>query len=128
MQSNPVQNVEEYIARQTPEHQAALRDIRALIHTLVPGVEEQISYQIPCFKLAGVFLVGIGTTRKYCSFYPMSSKLAGRLKEEWPDVKMSGTTFHFELDRPLPRERIEYIVRERIAENIARAALKKKPR
>ena len=126
MQTDPVQNIDEYIARQTPAHQAALRDMRALIHALVPGVEEKISYQIPCFKLHGDFLVGIGTTRKFCSFYPMSRRLADRLKEEWPDVKMSGTTFHFDLDKPLPRERIEYMIRERIAENLARAALKKK--
>lgn len=127
MLDHPVQNTEEYIERQTPAHQTALRELRALVHTWAPGAEEVISYQIPCFKLSGAFLVGMGVTKKFCSFYSMSRKLADQLRQEWPDVKMSGTTFHFDIDKPLPRRQIEVIIRERIAENAERAALKKKP-
>ncbi|MCC7507247.1 MAG: DUF1801 domain-containing protein [Saprospiraceae bacterium] len=126
MLGHSIQNTEEYIELQTPAHQMILRELRALIHTLAPRAEEVISYQIPCFKLDDAFLVGMGVTRKFCSFYSMSRKLADRLRQEWPDARMSGTTFHFEIGKSLPRERIELIIRERIAENAERALLKKK--
>lgn len=71
-------------------------------------------------------LVGIGTTKEYCSFYTMSSKLTKQIKHELKGYKLSGTTLHFKPDEALPVNLITRIVLLRLQENETIAISKKK--
>lgn len=117
------ENVEAYIAAQPPDFQPTLRELRALIRAEVPTAEEGISYGIPTFKYH-YGLVGFGVTKRAVSFYPMSSTLLPQLKPDLQGAKLSGTTLHFPPGEPLPAGLIQTIVRARMRENEARAALK----
>jgi uncharacterized protein YdhG (YjbR/CyaY superfamily) len=116
----------DFLATQEPRFRPCLTQLRELIISIVPDVEETFSYQVHCFKYI-YMLVGIGTTKQYCSLYTMSSKLVKQIKSELKDCKISGTTLHFNPDEPLPVDIITRIVLARVQENEVIAMSKKKP-
>lgn len=50
MAKTDFKTIDAYHATCTPEAQERMQAIRAIIHDIVPEVQETISYQIPCFK------------------------------------------------------------------------------
>ncbi|MBS1520231.1 MAG: DUF1801 domain-containing protein [Bacteroidetes bacterium] len=115
----------DYLLTQPAEFRSCLTELRNLIKSITPHAEEVFSYQVHCFKHI-YMLVGIGTTRDYCSLYTMSSKLVKQIKEELKGYKMSGMTLHFKPDEPLPVDIITRIVLLRLQENEVIAIGKKK--
>jgi uncharacterized protein YdhG (YjbR/CyaY superfamily) len=120
---NQYKNVEDYIYSQSPEQIEMLETLRALIFSIIPKAEEVLSYQIPCYKYYG-FLVGIGTHKKGCSFYVMNTKLLDTYKSELKNYKYAGTTIHFQIGYKLPIALIKKIIKQRMKENEAKAALR----
>mgnify|MGYP001553776262 CR=1 FL=1 len=119
------QTIDEYIAMQPEQFKSGLHELRSIIKSLVPGAEEMISYQVPCFKYH-YMLVGIGVNKKYLSLYPMSSALTKNIGDELKGIKISGTTLHFLPGEPLPKVLIEKIVMARMQENELKATAKKR--
>lgn len=115
----------DYMSTRPAEFRPCLTQLRNLIKAITPNAEEVFSYQVHCFKQARM-LVGIGTTREYCSLYTMSSRLVKQLKDELKGYKISGMTLHFKSDEPLPADIITRIVLLRLQENEAIAMGKKK--
>jgi len=115
----------DYLLTQPAEFRLCLTEMRNLVKSIVPNAEEVFSYQVHCFKQI-YMLVGIGTTREYCSLYTMSSKLIKQIKAELKGHKISGMTLHFEPDKPLPVDIITRIVLLRLQENEAIAMGRKK--
>ena len=114
-----------FLSTQEPQFRQCLTKLHQIIKSIVPDAEEMFSYQVHCFKRI-YMLVGIGTTKEYCSLYTMSSKLVKQIKNELVACKISGMTLHFSPDEPLPVEIITRIVLARVQENEARAMMKKK--
>jgi uncharacterized protein YdhG (YjbR/CyaY superfamily) len=117
-------NADEYIAQQPAAFRPILEELRRIILTTVPQATESISYQLPCYKYH-YMLVGIGTNKKYCSFYTMSPGLVKSMQDDLKGVKVSGSTLHFALDEPLPVELIKKIIAERMIQNEMLALSKK---
>jgi len=115
----------DYLLTQPAEFRSCLTEMRNLVKSIVPNAEEVFSYQVHCFKQI-YMLVGIGTTKEYCSLYTMSSKLMKQIKAELKGYKISGMTLHFKPDEPLPVDIITRIVLLRLQENEAIAMGKKK--
>jgi len=115
----------DYLLTQPVEFRSCLTEMRNLVKSIVPNAEEVFSYQVHCFKQI-YMLVGIGTTREYCSLYTMSSKLMKQIKGELKGYKISGMTLHFKPDELLPVDIITRIVLLRLQENEAIAIGKKK--
>jgi uncharacterized protein YdhG (YjbR/CyaY superfamily) len=115
---------DEYIAQQPAIFRPMLEELRRIILTTVPQATESISYQLPCYKYH-YMLVGIGTNKKYCSFYTMSPGLVKSMQDDLKGVKVSGSTLHFVLDEPLPVELIKKIIAERMIQNEMLALSKK---
>lgn len=114
----------DYLLTQPAEFRPCLTELRGLIKSITPDAEEVFSYQVHCFKQK-YMLVGIGTTKEYCSLYTMSSKLVKQIKDELKGYKISGMTLHFKPDEPLPVDIITRIVLLRLQEN-EMIALRKK--
>src|SRR6201986_5379350 len=112
-----------FLLMQEPQFRNCLKKLHKLIKSIVPDAEETLSYQVHCFKHI-YMLVGIGSNKKYCSLYTMSSKLVKQIKGELTGCKISGMTLHFNPDEPLPVEIITRIVLARVQENEARAMMK----
>ena len=117
----------DYLLTQPVEFSSCLTEMRNLVKSIVPNAEEVFSYQVHCFKQI-YMLVGIGTTREYCSLYTMSSKLIKQIKAELKGYKISGMTLHFRPDEPPPVDIITRIVLLRLQENEAIAVGKRRPK
>jgi len=119
-----INTVDEYLSMLPDDVFQALENIRQIIHFLVPDAEETISYRVPAYKYKGM-LVGFGATKNHCSFFVMSSTLLNDFQDEIKDFDTSTGTIRFTPEKPIPNDLITRIVMTRLAENEAKAGLKK---
>src|SRR5688500_6332042 len=61
MAKTDYKTIDEYKSEFSGEQLERMQAIRNIIHEVVPGAEEMISYQIPCFKHNGYLIY-------YCAF------------------------------------------------------------
>ena len=64
--------IDEYLASVKPDRRAALKKLRRTIRSIVPDIEECISYSIPAFRYKGHVIAGFHATAKGCSYFPFS--------------------------------------------------------
>jgi len=124
MKKNIATDVDSYIAAYPPKVQKMLKQMRVVIKKTAPEAEESISYMMPAYKLHGP-LVYFGGYEKHIGFYPTGSGIAP-FQKEVSAYKHSKGAVQFPLDQALPLELVEKMVRCRVAENLAKAELKKK--
>jgi uncharacterized protein YdhG (YjbR/CyaY superfamily) len=122
---NPEYSFDNFLLTQGSQFRPCLTELHQLIKSIVPDAGETFSYQVHCFKHI-YMLVGIGTTKEYCSLYTMSSKLVKQIKNELAGCKISGMTLHFNPNEPLPVEILTRIVLARVQENELLAMTRKK--
>ena len=112
-------NIDEYIARFSPEVQAILEKIRLTIRNAAPGAQEIISYKIPAYRLGGI-LVYFAAFKKHIGFFPPVKGDAKLVKAASIYAGKKGN-LQFPLDQPIPFGLIENIVKLRVAQNSAKA-------
>lgn len=108
--------IDEYIARYPADVALILEKTRAIIHTVAPEAQEDISYRIPVFRLHGP-LVYFAAYRNHIGFYPTSSGI-DHFKEELSQYKTSWGAVQFPLNKEIPYDLIGRITAFRVAENI----------
>jgi uncharacterized protein YdhG (YjbR/CyaY superfamily) len=106
--------IDEYIASFPPDVQEKLQGIRAVIRRAAPDAEEAIRYGIPTFRLNGN-LVHFAAFRNHLSFFPTSSGVEA-FRKELSSYSLSKGTIQFPLDKPVPYDLVERIVRFRVEE------------
>jgi uncharacterized protein YdhG (YjbR/CyaY superfamily) len=116
--------IDEYIAGFSPDIQAILQEIRATVRAAAPDAEEAISYQMPTFRLKGN-LVHFAAFKEHIGFYPTPSGTE-RFQQALAAYKGGKGSVRFPLDQPIPYDLIREIVEFRVAENLAKAAAKKR--
>ena len=116
MAKTDFKSLDEYIAACPPESQAYLKQIRKLIHTLVPEAKEKISYQIACFELSGRNLIHFAGWKKHVSLYPVPAGSEAFERQIKPYVSDKGTV-KFSLDEPLPIKLVERVIKLHLAVN-----------
>ena len=115
MDKKPAATIDEFIAGFPADAQAILQKIRGLIKVMVPGAVEAMAYGIPTFKLNGKNLVHFAAFESHIGFYPTPSGIAG-FKDDLKPFKSSKGAVQFPLDKPIPYDLIEKMVRFRVAE------------
>ena len=122
--ASALSSVDAYIAAHPPELRKKMEQIRAIIRKTAPKAEESISYMMPAYKFHGP-LVYFGQMKHHLGFYVMPSGV-----NAFSDVLTAYTTaksaIQFPNDKPLPVKLITDIVKFRMAENLEKAARKKK--
>ncbi len=93
--------VDEYIKAFPRETQKVLEDVRHTIHKAIPEAEEVISYNIPCFKLRGKYVVYFSGYSSHVGLYPRPSDDKSLQNELEPYASGKGT-LRFPLDKPIP--------------------------
>lgn len=116
--------INEYIAGYPNDVQAVLHQVRATIRKAAPEAQEGIAYGMPAFTLHGP-LVYFGAFKSHIGFYATPTGHEA-FKEELSPYKQGKGSVQFPLDKPLPLDLISRIVKFRVAENIAKAAKKKR--
>jgi uncharacterized protein YdhG (YjbR/CyaY superfamily) len=112
----PVRTIDEYLTGLPENVIIVLENLRALIRSVVPEVQETISYQIPTFKYHGS-LVGFAAFKNHCSFFVMSTETTKAFQEKLKPYKTALATIHFTPEKPLPESLILAIVKARMLEN-----------
>lgn len=105
-----------YLADFPPEARRLLDELRALVHTTVPGVTERISYGIPRFDWRGKYLVYMAGWKKHVGVYPIMGSVAEALGNEIAPFRHGKATLRFPLGQALPADLIRRILRMRAAE------------
>lgn len=107
--------IDEYIAEFPPATQAALAEIRAIVHELAPDAVETIAYAIPTFDLDGKHLVHFAGYEHHVGLYPTPSGMVA-FEEELKPYRSGKGSARFALGTQLPRDLIRKIVQFRVDE------------
>lgn len=108
--------VESYIASFPWEVAAILEKIRQIILVAAPGATEEISYGMPGYKTNGKPLVYFAGYAKHIGLYATPSGHA-RFADDLAGYKQGKGSVQFPLDKEMPYDLIERIVRFRVEEN-----------
>ena len=101
-----------------------MEKIRHTIKRAAPQAREVISYQMPAFKLNGI-LVYFAAWKRHIGLYPPVSGDAELEKATAPYAGERGN-LQFPLDKPIPYDLIERIVRLRLRQNTSKAAARRR--
>ena len=110
--------ITEYIETFPEDIQTILERIRQTIKNAAPEATEVISYQMPAFKLNGI-LVYFAAHESHIGLYPTSSGIKA-FEKELSLYKTSKGAVQFPLDKPIPFDLVEKIVKFRVRENTAK--------
>jgi uncharacterized protein YdhG (YjbR/CyaY superfamily) len=104
----------------SPKSRAILQKLRKTIHSLVPEVEECISYRMPAFRYEGRIIAGFQATSKGCSYYPFSGTTLKTLAHDIEGYSQTKSALHF--DNPLPASLVRKLLKTRIARERAQTS------
>jgi uncharacterized protein YdhG (YjbR/CyaY superfamily) len=110
-----VDSISQYISTFPAETQVSLNEIREFIHLIIPEAEELLSYGIPTFKYYNN-LVHFAGYKHHVGFYPGADSIA-HFKNEFSDYKSAKGSVQFPLNKSIPFQLIERVVRYRVAKN-----------
>jgi uncharacterized protein YdhG (YjbR/CyaY superfamily) len=126
MAKTDYQTIDQYHQAFSGDVLARMKTIRKIVNEVVPGVEEGISYQIPCFKHNG-YLIYYAAFPKHISLaHPYSKEFLKHFKIDLAGYKVSKSVIQVPNDKPLPEKLIKKIVAFRKKENTESAKSKKK--
>ena len=100
-----------------------LEELRSTIKTAAPGAEEKISYGMPTFTLNGKYLIYFAGWKNHISIYPIPAGSEEFNRKIAPYAAGKGT-LKFPLDKPLPLELVDEMVKLQIADNLEKKDLK----
>jgi uncharacterized protein YdhG (YjbR/CyaY superfamily) len=118
--SAATEQIDAMLAALPGDQRAALQTLRETIAGAAPGADETISYGMPAFRYRGRALVSYAAFRAHCSFFPMSSEVIERYRDELSGFSTAKGTLRFTPEHPLPNDLVARIVRDRMAQIDAR--------
>lgn len=117
--------IDEYLAGVTPEQRVAMEKLRKQIRAAAPKATECINYGVAAFDWHGT-LVGFSASKNHLSFIPMTGHTVAAHAEELKGYETSKGAIRFTVEKPLPAALVKKLVKERMAENAAKAEKKRK--
>jgi uncharacterized protein YdhG (YjbR/CyaY superfamily) len=120
MPSKPT-SIDDYLANVPADRRAALEQLRRTIHSILPNLEECISYSMPAFRHEGRVVAGFQATASGCSYYPFSGTTLGALAAQLSAYSQTKSALHFKAGTPLPKALVRRLLAARIAEGGGRA-------
>jgi uncharacterized protein YdhG (YjbR/CyaY superfamily) len=121
---NTYTTINEYIAQFSPEIQAKLKEIQAVIKAAAPEASEKISYQMPTFYLQGN-LVHFAAYKHHIGFYPNPGGIE-QFAQELSRYETSKGAIRFPINEPIPLDLVRRITAFRVQQNQEKANQKAK--
>ena len=120
--------IDEYMYSLSPDVREMMEEMRQTIKLAAPEALEVISYNMPAFKFHGI-VVYIAAHTQHIGFYPGGAIVNEVFKDELAGFFTSKGTIRFPLDKKLPLDLIQNIVRYKAQMNLEKARGKtgKKP-
>lgn len=119
MQPKPPSSIDEYLRTIPQDRRRALERLRTEIRSIVPNVQECISYRIPAFRLNGVVIAGFCATVTGCSYFPFSGTTLKTLARDVAGYSQTKSALHFSTEKPLPTALVRKLINARIKETKA---------
>jgi uncharacterized protein YdhG (YjbR/CyaY superfamily) len=117
MAKTDFKSVDEYIATFPVETQKALMQLRSTIRAAIPETEEVISYQIPCYKLNGGYVIYFAGFAKHCTItFPPPFTVFETLSKELARYKQSKSAVQFPLAEGMPLALVSKMAKLRLAQ------------
>ena len=116
--------VDDYLRSLSPDRRATLERLRRTIRTILPRVEECISYSMPAFRLDGQVVAGFLATKMGCSYFPFSGKTLATLDAELGSYDQTKGALRFDAKLPLSAALVRKLLKTRVAERAVQAAKK----
>ncbi len=113
---NQANEIEAYFQQFPEQVQEILRTIRAIIQDCAPEAEEALAYGMPAYKTNKRPLVYFAAFKHHIGFYATPTGHA-QFQDELALYKQGKGSVQFPLDKPMPYNLIERIVRFRVHEN-----------
>jgi uncharacterized protein YdhG (YjbR/CyaY superfamily) len=111
-------DIDAYLAKVSPDKRELLEKLRTTIHSIVPEVEECISYAMPAFRVKGSVVAGFLATARGCSYFPFSGSTLDTVAESVAGYSRTKSALHFDERRPLPKTLVRKLLKARLAEII----------
>lgn len=108
--------IDEYLRTVPEDRRRILQELRTRIRSIVPDVEECISYRIPAFRLRGAVIAGFCATVKGCSYLPFSGTTLKTLAGDLGRYSQTKSSLHFSADQPLPAALVRKLISARLKE------------
>jgi uncharacterized protein YdhG (YjbR/CyaY superfamily) len=109
------ETIDDYIKTFPTYVQNILEKMRQIIRKAAPEAVEAISYQMPTLKLNGKNLVHFAAFKNHIGFYPIPSGIEA-FRIELSPYKQGKGSVQFPVDKPIPYDLVEKIVRFRVKE------------
>ena len=106
--------IDEYIARYDGDVKRRMEELRALIHSCVPGIGEKIAWGMPTFVLNGN-LVHFAGEKRHLGFHPGASAVTA-FSEQLRGYHFGVSSIQLPYDKPMPWELLREIVEFRVRE------------
>jgi len=116
MANTAPKSVDEYISRYPPKSRGILNKIRALVKTVVPDAKEKLGYGVASFNLNGRPLIYYAAFAAHIGIYPIPKSSKALLAKLEGHIKGKGT-LQFPLNKPMPYDLVEEIIKQMVAEN-----------
>jgi uncharacterized protein YdhG (YjbR/CyaY superfamily) len=110
------ETIDEYLASVSPDRRVTLENLRRTIRTVVPEIEECISYSMPAFRLNGHVVAGLLATQKGCSYFPFSGTMLAAIAGDLARYDQTKSALHFDAKRPLSAALVRRLLKARISE------------
>lgn len=108
--------VDAFLARLPREQRDTLEQLRQLIKSVAPGVEEVIRSRVPAFRYNDRPLVSIGAAKHHLSLFIMYGTVLETHKDELQGFDTSNTVIRFTPNKPIRRRLVLKLVKARLAE------------
>lgn len=112
--------IETYIQQFPEKVQEILRNIRQLINANAPEADELFAYRMPAYKTHKKPLVYFAAFKNHIGFYATPSGHS-EFKNELSKYKQGKGSVQFPLDKPMPYQLIERMIKFRVKENKEKA-------
>ncbi|MEN9852083.1 MAG: hypothetical protein RI996_26 [Candidatus Parcubacteria bacterium] len=112
---NTYANVDEYIQKADKEKQQILLEMREIIISTIPSVEEKIAYSMPAYLYKGKPLLYFAAMKGHLGIYPTPGPIA-TLQTELQGFSTSKGCVRIPYGKRLPKKLVVQLLKERIRE------------
>ena len=96
-------------------------EMRRRILTILPGVNEVVSYGMAAFRLGDVTVCGLLAAKHHVGYYPFSGTVLPRLTSALEKYTTTKSALHVPVDRPLSRALLKKLIDTRLSQQPVRA-------
>jgi uncharacterized protein YdhG (YjbR/CyaY superfamily) len=117
------QEIDEYMSALEEPKRSTLQTLRRTILEVLPDADQVISYGVPAFRVRGQTVVGFAAFKTHLSYLPFSGSVLGQLGDELEGYRMTKSSLHFPVDRPLPKTLVQKLIEIRLSEIARRSSV-----